>query len=258
MSKIKDIWLRYKAWIISGNTKWYKNWRIWLSVLVTFSVIKLFIPASAQSENSLNATSVDEISIEANDDSSNLESSSSEEKTSSKIEESSSSMTESESKAESESIAKAVSESESREKAHSSSVSESKAESASIANSESIAQSESIESKKQSDLDNARTDLTYDDLMRYPDDYLFETIQLSGTVIQTMQADGEVQHRVALNDNYDTVVLIGYDEDTVDGRIIDNDYITFTGSSYGTTTYETVMGAELELPVIYAERVIIN
>lgn len=117
---------------------------------------------------------------------------------------------------------------------------------------------ESKESIKKVDLENARTDLTYDDLMRYSDDYYGEIVELSGTVLQTVQGDGEVQHRVALNDDYDTVVLIGYESGTSSTKILEDDYITFAGTALGTTTYETVMGAEVEIPVVYVEEVSIN
>lgn len=125
--------------------------------------------------------------------------------------------------------------------------------------SESSSASEASQSESYDiDVSNPRTDLTYDDLMRYPDDNFGEIVQFSGTILQTIQGDGEVQHRVALNDDYDTIVLLGYDADTPESRIIDDDYITFTGMSIGTTTYETVMGAELEIPMIYAEEVTLN
>ncbi|KAF3301441.1 hypothetical protein FPV23_03650 [Carnobacterium sp. PL17RED31] len=117
---------------------------------------------------------------------------------------------------------------------------------------------ESKESIKKVDLDNARTDLTYDDLMRYSDDNYGELVELSGTVLQTMQGDGEIQHRVALNDDYDTVVLIGYEPGTASIKILEDDYITFIGTSVGTTTYETVMGAEIEIPAVYVEEININ
>ncbi len=117
---------------------------------------------------------------------------------------------------------------------------------------------ESEESIESIDLDNARTDLTYDDLMRYSDDNYGELVELSGTVLQTMQGDGEIQHRVALNDDYDTVVLIGYEPGTASTKILEDDYITFIGTSVGTTTYETVMGAEIEIPAVYVEEININ
>ena len=116
---------------------------------------------------------------------------------------------------------------------------------------------ESIEAaeKWQEKLDNARTDVTYDNLMRTPDEYFGEVIQYSGTVLQTITSDNTVQQRVALYDDYDKVVLIEYYTDLPEVRLLDDDYITFTGMSFGTITYETVLGAKLEIPSIFVERI---
>ena len=111
------------------------------------------------------------------------------------------------------------------------------------------------EEKWQEELDNARTDVTYDNLMRTPDDYFGQVIQLSGTVIQTINGDGVVQQRVALYDDYDQIVLIEYYKDLPEVRLLDDDYITFTGASFGTIEYETVMGATLEIPSILVDRI---
>ena len=116
---------------------------------------------------------------------------------------------------------------------------------------------ESIEAEEewQEELDNARTDVTYDNLMRTPDDYFGQVIQLSGTVIQTINGDGVVQQRVALYDDYDQIVLIEYSKDLPEVRLLDDDYITFTGVSFGTIEYETVLGATLEIPSILVDRI---
>ena len=112
-----------------------------------------------------------------------------------------------------------------------------------------------VEEEWQEELDNARTDVTYDNLMRTPDDYLGEIVQLSGTVLQTINGDGVVQQRVALYDDYDQIVLIEYSEDLPEVRLLDDDYITFTGVSFGTIEYETVLGATLEIPSILVDRI---
>ena len=116
---------------------------------------------------------------------------------------------------------------------------------------------ESIEAEEewQEELDNARTDVTYDNLMRTPDDYLGQVVQLSGTVLQTITGDGVVQQRVALYDDYDQIVLIEYSEDLPEVRLLDDDYITFTGVSFGTIEYETTLGTTLEIPSIIIERI---
>ena len=116
---------------------------------------------------------------------------------------------------------------------------------------------ESIEAaeKWQEKLNNPRTDVTYDNLMRTPDEYFGEVIQYSGTVLQTITSDNTVQQRVALYDDYDKIVLIEYSTDLPEVRLLDDDYITFTGMSFGTVTYETVLGAKLEIPSIFVERI---
>ena len=116
---------------------------------------------------------------------------------------------------------------------------------------------ESIEAEEewQEELDNARTDVTYDNLMRTPDDYLGQVVQFSGTVLQTINGDGVVQQRVALYDDYDQIVLIEYSKDLPEVRLLDDDYITFTGVSLGTIEYETVLGATLEIPSILVDRI---
>ena len=109
--------------------------------------------------------------------------------------------------------------------------------------------------KWQEKLENARTDVTYDNLMRTPDDYFGEIVQYSGIVLQTITGDGTVQQRVALYDDYDKIVLIEYREELLETRILDDDYITFTGLAFGTITYETVLGSTLEIPLILASSI---
>ena len=117
------------------------------------------------------------------------------------------------------------------------------------------AEEEEEEEEWQEELDNARTDVTYDNLMRTPDDYFGQVVQLSGTVLQTINGDGVVQQRVALYDDYDQIILIEYSEDLPEVRLLDDDYITFTGVSLGTIEYETVLGATLEIPSILVDRI---
>lgn len=111
------------------------------------------------------------------------------------------------------------------------------------------------EEEWQEKLDNARTDVTYDNLMRTPDDYFGEVVQFSGTVVQTITGDGIVQQRVALYDDYDQIVLIEYPEELPEVRLLDDDYVTFIGMSFGTIEYETTLGSTLEIPSILVDRI---
>lgn len=98
-----------------------------------------------------------------------------------------------------------------------------------------------------------RTDVTYDDLSRRPDDYLYQNIEVSGTVIQLIEGDGENQLRVALSYNgYEDVVLVGYEPKIVSERILVDDYITIKGMSVGIFQYESTLGGLISVPAIYA------
>lgn len=101
-----------------------------------------------------------------------------------------------------------------------------------------------------------RTDITYDDLSRRPDDYMYEYIEVSGTVLQLIEGDGENQLRVALNSNgYDDVILCAYEPTIVDERILEDDRITIKGMSLGIYQYESTLGGLISVPAIYASEI---
>lgn len=99
-----------------------------------------------------------------------------------------------------------------------------------------------------------RTDLTFENLARTPDDYYNEKITLSGTVLQVMEKGIFDQMRVAIDDDYDQVVLIEYLPILLDEHLLEDDYITFYGTYLGTTTYENVMGVSRNMPTFKAGR----
>lgn len=101
-----------------------------------------------------------------------------------------------------------------------------------------------------------RTDITYDDLSRRPDDYMGEYIEVSGTVIQLIEGDEENQIRVALNSNgYDDVILCGYEPSIVEERILEDDKITIKGISVGIFQYESTLGGLISVPAIFAQEI---
>lgn len=105
------------------------------------------------------------------------------------------------------------------------------------------------------DPDDYRTDLTYEDLARYPDDNMFTAVSLGGRVIQVMKAQtGETQFRLAVNDDINQVILVELsDEAPKDlGRILEDDMLTVYGTAFNTIDYTTVMGDVRTVPVIIA------
>ncbi|MFS0863143.1 toxin regulator [Fredinandcohnia sp. 179-A 10B2 NHS] len=99
------------------------------------------------------------------------------------------------------------------------------------------------------------TGVTYDQLARTPDDYMFEKVKFKGKVVQVMEGDGMTQIRLAVNDNYDTILFGEYDSSVVSSRILEDDVITIYGTSTGLITYESTMGGNISIPGVLIEKI---
>lgn len=100
--------------------------------------------------------------------------------------------------------------------------------------------------------------VSYDSLARTPDDYMFSKVKGTGEVIQVLEGDGETQLRIALDDYYDDVVLVYYDSNIVSERVLEDDIVTYYGTSYGLYTYESTMGGDITVPLIEVHKIVIN
>lgn len=94
------------------------------------------------------------------------------------------------------------------------------------------------------------TGITYSQLARTPDDYMFKKVKFKGKVIQVMEGTDTIQIRLAVNGNYDNVLLGEYSSNIVESRILEDDYITVYGVSAGLITYESTMGGNITIPSI--------
>ena len=99
------------------------------------------------------------------------------------------------------------------------------------------------------------TGLTYDQLARTPDDYVAKKIKFKGKVVQVMEGDGVTQIRMAVNDDYDTILFGEIDSSIMDSRVLENDTITVMGISSGLITYESTMGGSISIPGMLIEKV---
>ena len=99
------------------------------------------------------------------------------------------------------------------------------------------------------------TGITYDQLARNPEDYKAEKVKFKGKVLQVIEGDDEIQIRLAVNSNYDTVILCGYDPDIVSSRILEDDIITVYGTSIGTISYQSTMGGKITIPAMYVDKI---
>lgn len=92
------------------------------------------------------------------------------------------------------------------------------------------------------------TGITYDNLARNPEKYEGEKITFSGRVVQVMEDDGYSQYRVAVDDNYDTILYIEIQHDLLESRILEDDFITIYGESIGTISYESTNSGTITIP----------
>ena len=99
------------------------------------------------------------------------------------------------------------------------------------------------------------TGITYDQLARTPDEFTGQKVKFYGKVIQVIEGDGTVQIRLAVDDNYDTILFGEYASSIVSSRVLEDDYITIYGVSYGLITYQSTMGGNISIPGVIIEKI---
>ena len=99
------------------------------------------------------------------------------------------------------------------------------------------------------------TGITYDQLARTPDQYEGKKVKFYGRVVQVIESDDEIQIRLAVNGDYNAILLGGYDSDIVSSRVLEDDYITIYGTSSGTISYESTMGATITIPGVWITKI---
>ncbi len=129
------------------------------------------------------------------------------------------------------------------------SIAQAEAESKAAAESESLAAAEA-EAKA-----GYETGITYNQLARTPDDYTGKLVKFSGKVVQVIDGTDEIQIRLAVNSNYDTILYCGYDPSIVSSRILEDDIITIYGTSAGLISYQSTMGGTITIPAIYIDKI---
>ena len=103
--------------------------------------------------------------------------------------------------------------------------------------------------------------ISYEKLARTPDKYEGKNVKFTCKVVQVQEDSSGVVLRVNVTQGsyglWDDTVLVIYDNDS-SKRILEDDIITFYGTSTGIYTYTSVLGAEISIPSVYAKYVTIN
>ncbi|MFS0929119.1 hypothetical protein [Enterococcus durans] len=98
------------------------------------------------------------------------------------------------------------------------------------------------------------TGITYDTLTRTPDEHIGNKVTLSGEIVQVIEGDDASQYRMAVDQDYDKMVLIEVPTDQLSSRILENDLITIYGVSQGTIDYESTIGGTNTVPAITVDK----
>lgn len=102
------------------------------------------------------------------------------------------------------------------------------------------------------------TGITYKQLARTPDDFKGKKVKFSGKVMQVMEGDGETQLRIAVNDDYDSMLYVAYKSKITSIRILEKDSVTVKGLSAGLLTYKSTLGGDISIPSMLVEKIELN
>lgn len=109
--------------------------------------------------------------------------------------------------------------------------------------------------KKEEEAKGYDTGITYDQLARTPDDYLFKKAKFYGKVVQIMEDDEETTIRLAVDGNIDTVIYGQYKSDLVSQRVLEDDFITISGISSGLVSYKATIGGKITIPSMSIQKI---
>lgn len=93
----------------------------------------------------------------------------------------------------------------------------------------------------------------YNTIARNPDDYKGHKGHVSGKVVQVIESENEYMLRIAMNGSHSNIILVTYIKPVGADRILDDDWVNIYGIWMGTSTYESVLGASITIPLFNAE-----
>lgn len=97
------------------------------------------------------------------------------------------------------------------------------------------------------------TGLTWEDIAR--NGKIGTYGKFEGKIVQVMNGTGFKQYRVAINGDYDTIMLVEVQNGIAKETLLEDDYVYFKGYSMGQYTYTTVLGSKLTIPSFEAEEI---
>lgn len=102
----------------------------------------------------------------------------------------------------------------------------------------------------------------YDTIARDPDKYKDTYGKYTGEIIQVIEDGDEVDLRVNITKDkygwYTDTIYVVYTLKEGESRLLEEDIITIYGMNGGTISYESVLGATITIPCVYAEYIELN
>jgi len=99
------------------------------------------------------------------------------------------------------------------------------------------------------------TGITYKQMARTPDEYKGKLVKFKGKVLQVMEGDNETHIRLAVNNDYDTVLYCGYDPSILPFRILEDDQLTIYGVSVGLYSYQSTGAGTITIPCVWVDKI---
>ena len=103
-----------------------------------------------------------------------------------------------------------------------------------------------------------RSDVSYDEIARHPNDYDGELLTFSGEVAQVIEGDGMTELRIAVDGDYDDIIYGIYDNRILDSRLLEDDKIQFYGESCGIISYQSTLGETISIPSMSIYKILIK
>ena len=114
-------------------------------------------------------------------------------------------------------------------------------------------QAEEEQAKAKAETHKYETGLTWEDIARNGKVGTYGKFE--GKIVQVMEGTGFKQYRIAINDDYDTIMLVEVQNSVAKETLLEDDYVYFKGYSMGQYTYTTVLGSKLTIPSFEAEEI---
>lgn len=101
----------------------------------------------------------------------------------------------------------------------------------------------------------------YETIARNPDEYMLTYGKYTGEIIQVLESEDELQMRVNITKGsygYTDTIFVMYAPKDGESRLLEGDIITLYGINMSTISYESIFGATITLPCVYAEYIDLN